>query len=424
MSVSGEIELLSDGDGVAIFGDPREVDLFLSTAGVPSKEIALHQRLGSALHVGSGAAQAGSQIAANSGRWVKLTEESAKALKLGKAMKGSSDGVSRAIATTGKGKVTKILEFVKPGSVGSMLTNPAMLAGAAGIMAQLAMQQTMDEITDYLAKIDEKVDDVLRAQKDAALAEMIGVGFVIDEAMTVREHTGRVSNVTWSKVQGASQTVATTQAYALRQLDALAEKLEKKKRSVGDVAEVAAAADATVEEWLAVLARCFQLQDGLAVLELDRVLDAEPAELERHRAGLQAARRKRREQIATTTRSLLARMDAAASTANEKTLLHPFKAANVVRSSNEVAADVLVFNERIGIDTTRDAIEAKRWIVAVGEARDRAVEAGGEGVDVVRRFGMKTFEDAKVVGEKLGQEFAERMPQRRASHDADADDER
>lgn len=422
--MNGEIELVSDGDGVAIFGDPREVDLFLSTAGVPSKEIALHQKLGSALNTGSGAAQAGSQIAANSGRWVKLTEESAKALKLGKAMKGSSDGVSRAIATTSKGKVTKILEFVKPGSVGSMLTNPAMLAGAAGIMAQLALQQTMDEITDYLAKIDEKVDDVLRAQKDAALAEMIGVGFVIDEAMTVREHTGRVSDVTWSKVQGASQTVATTQAYALRQLDALAEKLEKKKRSVGDVAEVAAEADATVEEWLAVLARCFQLQDGLAVLELDRVLDAEPAELERHRAGLQAARRKRREQIATTTRSLLARMDAAASTANEKALLHPFKAGNVVRSSNEVAADVLVFNERIGIDTTRDAIQAKRWIAAVGEARDKAVEAGGEGVDVVRRFGIKTFEDAKVVGEKLGQEFAERMPQRRSSHDADADNER
>lgn len=422
--MNGEIELVSDGDGVAIFGDPREVDLFLSTAGVPSKEIALHQKLGSALNTGSGAAQAGSQIAAHSGRWVKLTEESAKALKLGKAMKGSSDGVSRAIATTSKGKVTKILEFVKPGSVGSMLTNPAMLAGAAGIMAQLAMQQTMDEITDYLAKIDEKVDDVLRAQKDAALAEMIGVGFVIDEAMTVREHTGRVSNVTWSKVQGASQTVATTQAYALRQLDALTEKLEKKKRSVGDVAEVAAAADATVEEWLAVLARCFQLQDGLAVLEIDRVLDAEPAELERHRAGLHAARRKRRDQIATTTRSLLARMDAAASTANEKALLHPFKAGDVVRSSNEVAADVLVFNERIGIDATRDAIEAKRWIVAVGEARDRAVEAGGEGVAVVRRFGMKTFEDAKVVGEKLGQEFAERMPQRRASHDADADAER
>jgi len=82
----------------------------------------------------------------------------------------------------------KILEFTKPGFVGSMLTNPAMLAGAAGIMAQLAMQQTMEEITEYLAVIDEKVDDILRAQKDAAIAEMIGVGMVIDDAMLKREH--------------------------------------------------------------------------------------------------------------------------------------------------------------------------------------------------------------------------------------------
>ena len=87
-------------------------------------------------------------------------------------------------------------------------------------MAQLAMQQTMDEITDYLAAIEEKVDDVLRAQKDAVLADMIGAGFVIEEAMTVREQVGRVSEVTWSKVQATSMTIARTQAYALRQLDA------------------------------------------------------------------------------------------------------------------------------------------------------------------------------------------------------------
>ena len=89
-----------------------------------------------------------------------------------------------------------------------MLTNPAVLAGAAGIMAQFAMQQTMDEITDYLATIDKKVDDVLRAQKDAAVAQLIGVGFVIEEAVTIREEAGRVSEVTWSKVQATTQTIA------------------------------------------------------------------------------------------------------------------------------------------------------------------------------------------------------------------------
>lgn len=414
-----DIELISDGDGLAVIGDPAAVELFLSSAGVPSKDLALQKRLGSALNAGSGAAQAGSQIAANSGRWVKLTEESAKALKLGNAMKGSTDGVSRAIATTSKGKVTKILEFAK--TPGSILTNPAMLAGAAGIMAQLAMQQAMDEITEYLAVIDEKVDDILRAQKDAALAEMIGVGFVIDEAMTVREHTGRVSEVTWSKVQGSSQTIATTQAYALRQLDALAEKMEKKSK-VGDLARISKSAETTVEEWLAVLARCFQLQDGLAVLELDRVLDASPHELDSHRVGLQSARRKRRELIAKSTMHLMERMDAASGVANGQVLLHPLKSSAVVRSGNEVAQDLIIFNERLGIGGSHQSLEAKRWLAAAGEARDGAMKAGADAISAAGRFSVDTAHNAKSTADKVSDEIGKRVPWRRGDGKSRSED--
>lgn len=409
--MSDEIELISDGDGLAVIGDPLAVERFLSSAGVPSKDLQLHQKLGSALNAGSGVAQAGSQIASNSGRWVKLTEESAKALKIGKAMKGSSDGVSRAVATTSKGKITKILEFTTTGSVGSMLTNPAMLAGAAGIMAQLAMEQTMEEITEYLAVIDEKVDDILRAQKDGAIAEMVGVGMVIDDAMLRREHVGHVSEVTWSSLHGAAQTIATTQAYALRQLDALAEKMEKKSK-VGDLAKLAGTAEATVEEWLAVLARCFQLQDGLAVLELDRVLASSPDDLERHRSAVRAGRMKRRNLISESTERLLSRMDAAAQSANEQVLFHPLKSGTVVRSGNEVAADVTDFHERLGIDSGRVAIETKRWRVAVGEARDTGIQNGSKGVDAVAQLGVRAFEGAKSGAEKLTEAVAERLPHR------------
>lgn len=418
--MSNEIELVSDGDGVAIFGDPRGVELFLTSAGIPSKEIALRTSLGSALNAGSGVAQAGSQIAANSGRWVRLTEESMKALKLGKAMTGSTDGVTRAIATTSKGKVTKILEFAKPGSVGSILTNPAMLAGAAGIMAQLAMQQTMEEITQYLKVIDEKVDDVLRAQKDAALAEMIGVGLVIDDAILKREHVGRVSEVTWSNLHGAAQTIATTQSYALRQLDALAEKLEK-KRKVGELAKLTTDAEKDVEEWLAVLARCFQLQDGLAVLELDRVLDSSPDDLDGHREAIRAGRTRRRDLIANTTQRLLERVDAAAGIANSQVLLHPVAAQSIVSSGNEVGADVTDFNGRLGIDMAREAIDAKRWVAAVGDARDQAIETGTQSVAAVRVFGLKTFEGAKTAGEGLSQRISERLS--RSQKDVPSTDE-
>lgn len=386
-----EIELVSDGDGLAVIGDPLAVERFLSTAGVTSRELNLVHAVGGALNVGSAAAKGGSELAANAGRWVKLTEDSAKALKLGNAMKGSTNGVRRAIVTTSKGKITSILEFVKPGTVGSMLTNPAMLAGAAGIMAQLAMQQTMQEITDYLAVIDEKVEDILRAQKDNALARMIGVGLVIDDAMLKRKHVGRVSEVTWSSLHGAAQTIAETQSYALRRLDSLAEKMEKKSR-VGDIAKVAKDAEGEVEEWLAVLARCFQLQYGLAVLELDRVLDSTPADLDRHREAIQAGRNKRRDLIAKSTERLLARMDAATVTANNKVLFHPLKPGEVVRSSNEVGADVLIFHETLGISDNRVNLEKKRWAVAAIEARDATVKAGAAGIQSAATLGARAAE--------------------------------
>ena len=179
-----EIQLVTDGDGLAVIGDAGAVERFLVSEGLASssKDLGL-ARLKSALSTGSAAAQTGSEVAANSRRWVKLTQESAAKLAKYDLMKGSSEGVKRAVLTE-KGKSKGFLELVQ--TPGSMLTNPALLTGAAGLMAQLAMQQAMDEITAYLATIDEKVDDVLRAQKDAVLADMIGVDLVIEEAMTIR----------------------------------------------------------------------------------------------------------------------------------------------------------------------------------------------------------------------------------------------
>lgn len=436
--MTDEIELISDGDGVAVIGESMAVERFLSSAGVVSRDLELQRRLGPTLSAGAGVAQAGSQVAANTGRWVQLTEQSAKAMKVSSLMKGSTSDVSRAVLTTDKGKITGLLEIVKASPTG-MLTNPAVLAGAAGIMAQLAMQQTMEEITDYLATIDEKVDDVLRAQKDAAVAHLIGVGFVIEEAMTIREEVGRVSEVTWSKVQATTQTIAQAQGYALLQLDALAEKMEKKSK-VGDLAKMSREAEAKVQEWLAVLARCFQLQDGVAVLELDRVLDASPDELDRHRVALQTARRRRREQIAGRTERLVARMDAAAGTANAQVLLHPLQSAAVIQSSNHVATDVVVFNERLGIESGRQTLEARRWTAAAMETRDKVLESGADGVEAARRFGSKTLETgtegvdaakrfgnrtlggAKSATDRLSSGLGQRLGRLRGKGDGDPDD--
>ncbi|WP_020544484.1 hypothetical protein [Nonomuraea coxensis] len=279
-------------------------------------------------------------------------------------------------------------------------------------MAQVAMQQAMDEITDYLATIDEKVDDVLRAQKDAVVADMIGVDLVIEEAMTIREQVGRVSEVTWSKVQATSMTIARTQAYALRQLDALAEKMEHKTK-IGQLAKTSKEAESRVQEWLAVLARCFQLQDAIAVLELDRVLDASPEELDRHRIALRAARQNRLELISRSTERLMARMDAAAGTANTKVLLHPTTSRALVHSSNHVAIAVVDFHGRLGIERSRRPLEARRWVDAAAEVRDKALETGADGVEVARRLGNETLDRARSATGRLSSGIAERALRRR-----------
>lgn len=413
-----EIELINDGDGVAVIGNSTAVEQFLASQGLPSKELDL-RRISSTLNSAVGVAQAGAEISAESGRWVKLTKESAAAFDKTRKMTGSRTGVSRAILTEGNGKIKGILEIVN--GPGQALANPALLAGAAGVMAQMAMQQTMDEITDYLAVIDAKVDDVLRAQKDAVIADMIGVDFVLDEAMTIRDSVGRVSEITWSKVQSTSLAIGRTQAYALKQLSGIAEKLESQDK-VNDLADVSKQAERTVQEWLAVLAHCFRLQDGIAVLELDRVLDASPGELDDHREGLQLARQRRLDQLATGTASLLQRMDAAAGLADAKLLLNPMAAPRVLSARNKVHNDVIDFQQLLGIDGDQADLEGRRWRDAALEARDKVVASGSEGLGSAVQAGSNTIESARLATGKAAEGLSKRLLRKRTDDEAVEDE--
>ena len=76
-----EIQLISDGEGLAVIGEPAVVDRFLASEGlVATKDFGLPALRG-VMSSGAAAAEAGSGIAANSGRWVKLTRESAELVK-------------------------------------------------------------------------------------------------------------------------------------------------------------------------------------------------------------------------------------------------------------------------------------------------------------------------------------------------------
>ncbi|GAB3264660.1 hypothetical protein [Kineosporia babensis] len=403
-----EIQLISDGDGLAVIGRPADVERFLASEQLESRDLGLH-RLKSLAHVGSVAAQAGAVIAENSGRWVKMTQDSADFARKYGLRESAGRNLPTGVVNGQSGQIRKIVEFSQgPGSAPALLANPAVLAGAAGIMAQVAMQQSMAEITEYLERIDAKLDEVLNAQKDAVLGRIVGSGFAIDEAMILWEARGRVDPVSWSKVQTVSTTLGEVQADIVLRLDRLARKLES-EGSMAELAGTVGPAAVEVRDWLVALARCFQLLDAFALLELDRVLDDAPEELDAHRQGLKAARAKRLQVIAQSTERLLARMGDAVGRANENVLLNPMQSPAIVRAGNQISAGVHEFYVGLGIESGHEDAATRAWTDAASEAMDKALVVGGQGVEAVRGFGGEAIGQAGAVAGKVSSGLAGRV---------------
>jgi hypothetical protein len=105
---------------------------------------------------------------------------------------------------TGKpGEIKQWVQFTQ-GPV-ALLSGPMALSVLSTTMQQRAMQQQMDEIVEYPQEINEKVDDILRSQKNAVLADMIGAELIIEEALTFREQGVRCSLWRRDMLQPGSQ---------------------------------------------------------------------------------------------------------------------------------------------------------------------------------------------------------------------------
>ena len=397
--MAGEVEIVSDGDGAIIAGKRSAVERYLKQLGLldRAQDFSL-SKLGPIPKTGSNLAETASQVAEQSTMYLKLTPESAKRLKdAGGLMKTKTKGVSHAmLGQTGKDSL-KWLQ-VEDGA-GALLTNPAVLAGVGGLMSQFAQQAEARELKELLVRIDEKLDDVRRAQRDAVLARMKSSAAAIEEAMILRAEGGD-PRTTWDKVSRVAESILNVQEEALLALGALADKVEG-KRKAGELKKVAQEIEREVAIQLAVLARCFELQDEFRVVELDHVLATAPESLEGHRRGVAAAREKRRSAVTAHTSRLMAQMDAAGGIANENILLHAGAARAVVGSLNATAATVDDFHGPLGIESSRDSLTTITKREAFRDPKQRAT-AGKEigqkaliGVGAAGALALTVFAGAK-----------------------------
>ncbi|WP_062310187.1 hypothetical protein [Demequina rhizosphaerae] len=321
-----EIQLISDGIGLAVIGDPAAVDAFLTSQNLPSRELDGRQ-LSRLEGRTSTKPQATADVAETSGRWVKLTQVPARVIdRYGLRANGTSEEPTGALA---------------------------------GVMAQIALKQAMDEINEYLVGTGTQIDDVLRAQPDTAVAGMIRAQGVIEEALTHRAGAGGIPKATLSTAQGTSLVIAYTQAYALRQLRALADTFEDAGTS-DDRAAAAEQAASEAQEWLAVIARSFRLQDSLQVLELDRVLDAATDELDDHLEHLRFARGERLEVLSQAGTRLVERIDAAIAATRDEDLPDSAPSRTVIESRDLIVVAVRDFEDGLGIESGRESLDAHR----------------------------------------------------------------
>lgn len=370
-----EVELVSDGETLAVVGEQNAVEAFLEYLGLLklSKEFRI-ERLGFFLGRGADAAHAASELSAKAGRFVKLTKESAERMSECGLMPTKTKGISHAMLGD-PGHINKWLQVED--TAGAFLTNPAVLSGAAGVLAQLARQHEARELRELLERIDEKLDDVRQRQRDEVLAKLDRVVEAVENAKAIREYEGDTQTA-WEKVVSESGTIAEIRGDALRALEALADKVTN-KAGIGSLAKSMREVEQEVAVWLAVLARCFQLDDDYKDLELDHVLDTAPATVERHRMGLADTLQKRRAKISKKTQYLVSKLEEASGFAASNVVLHARAARAIVESVNNVGDSLEEFHRPIDIEFSRDVKAAVRWRDAVRDPqqlRNATAEVG------------------------------------------------
>lgn len=378
----GEVELISDGENLLVIGDDRRtVEQFLRARGLLGKAREFtSQSLGPVLRSSAEIFSTVSGSVANSGLWVKLTPESAEDMKEFGLTDSGVPGVAYAVAGT-RGSIKKWLRIDT--TAGAKVANPAILSGVAGALSQAARQQEAAQLRQLLETIDQKLDQILRGQRDEILGDLAGIEGEIHAALLDREIEGTIDAHTWSNLSGVSLEIRKVRSKAFLKLGGIADDLVQHKR-IGDLNGRLPEAKREVQQWLGVIVRCTTALDELAVLELDYYAAIEPKRVNTRRLSLDASRQDDQVKLHEGLSVLMQRMDAAAELANQNAILHAKGLPAVIRSIDDTRSLIKRFYEALSIEVDWDSVDPTQWRIAIREWqqwKNALAEAGSEAWD-------------------------------------------
>ena len=388
--MQNEIELISDGDGVAIVGSPTAVESFLESFRLHGSERPISKLFHISGKVASFAAQI-PQIAKNSSRWVQITEESAQKIKEFGLVPTKCEGISYAMVGSA-GRIDSWVQLVdKP----AIFLNPAILTAFGSMMAQRRLEKSLEEIKEYLETIDQKVDKISRTQMNIQLARLDGVRTSVFEAMRLRESVGKVSEITWSKVQSSVSTIYEIEGLALRQIRDETAALEV-DQNLTVLRSATTEFQKNIQMWMSVIADCAYLHDAVSLIELERVMDNNSDDLDSHRIGLRLARQERMNTISDAFQAIFGRVIEVGEHANSRVLYNPIDSPGTVESCRAITAAVGELCSTLQLEAVSREISALSWFAAARQSSVDTFEAvqhaGKEASATVRTIKGKVME--------------------------------
>lgn len=380
--MSAEIEIVSDGDGALILGDENAIQEFSAQYGLIdwSHKVPL-DRLRRWLRLGTEAANWITQIAQQSGMYVKLTPESVEALKkAGGLMPTAKKGVSHLML--GKTGDHSMKWLQADTSASALIGNPAVLIGVSGLLASFSQQLEAKELNEFMARVDARLDEVLTNQRNETLADIETAAEQIEDALSLLESDGDPQTI-WELVRSVDERITTVQNEALKSLGSVVDSA-KRADSSKEMKKLSQEVEGKVNLWLSVLARCFELKDQFNVIELDHVMMTAPKKYDGHRKGLVKNRQRRQNKVIGQTSQVLAALDQAGALAVGRTIIHPNVAKRLVEAINTTAGEIHSFHKPLGISGDHKELEPLPWREAWKDPDQlkEAAKIGAKGVVV------------------------------------------
>ena len=381
--MSAEIEIVSDGNGALILGDENAIQEFSAQYGLSewARRIPL-DRLSRWLHLGTEAANRMTQIAQQSGMYVKLTPESLEALKkAGGLMPTAKKGVSHLML--GKTGDHSMKWLQADTSASALIFNPAVLTGVSGLLASFSQQLEAKELHEFMARVDARLDEVLTNQRNETLADIETAAEQIEDALSLLESDGD-PQTSGELVRSADDRITTVQNKALKTLGSVADSAQRADSSK-EMKKLSQEVEGKVNLNLSVLARCFELKDQFNVIELDHVMMTAPKKYDGHRKGLVKNRQRRQNKVIGQTSQVLAALDQAGALAVGRTIIHPHVAKRLVEAINTTAGEIHSFHRPLGISEDHKELEPLPWREAWKDPDQlkEAAKTGAKGAVVV-----------------------------------------